>query len=314
MLSKVMRDERGVTLVLVALLLVVLLGAAALSVDVGRLYLERQHLVNACDAAALAGGIELQPNNLAASRIVATARADDAALSNNMPVHEVSFPSDTRLRVDGHQVVQHTFGRILGFASYRVDAYAIVERLQGLSQTSGIVVPWGIPSNDYQAGQEVTVKISQEDSEGGNFYPLALRRSYDTGGSGGAVYNEDIKYGYQGPVAVGDIVSTEPGNMVGPTHQAVVTDTDSLFNRAEEEPWASQTFETATYGNPRVVVVPIVSPMESGRDEVTILGFAAFYVTSCTGKEVTGQFIEYTVPTGSGGGPDYGVSVLRLVE
>ena len=47
-------DEGGQTIVLVALLFVVLMGFAALSLDVGRFYAERRYLQNAVDSAALA--------------------------------------------------------------------------------------------------------------------------------------------------------------------------------------------------------------------------------------------------------------------
>jgi len=306
MLAKLTRDEAGITLVLVALLLVALLGAAALAVDIGRLYLERQHLVNSCDAAALAGGIELP------DQAVATTKAGQAAAANAMPTYQVSFPSTDKLRVDGQEVVQYGFARVLGYQEREVSAYAVVQRTPGVKSTSGVVVPWGIPYSDYQQGEEILLKVGS--GSGGNFYPLALERSLGDGSSGGDIYREDIKYGFQGEIEVGDVVKTEPGKMVGPTSQAVVTDADSLFHRAEQEPWASQTPETATYGNPRVVIVPIVTTLGSGRDEVTILGFAAFYITAATGQTVTGYFIEYTIPSGTPGGPDYGVSVLRLVE
>lgn len=47
-------SERGAVAVLVALLLVVLLGFAALAIDVGRLYAEKVQMQNGADAAALA--------------------------------------------------------------------------------------------------------------------------------------------------------------------------------------------------------------------------------------------------------------------
>src|SRR5258708_36778243 len=47
-------EESGQTIVLVALLFVVLLAFAALSLDVGRFYAERRYLQNAVDSAALA--------------------------------------------------------------------------------------------------------------------------------------------------------------------------------------------------------------------------------------------------------------------
>ena len=52
-------DDRGQTLVQVALMLVVLLGFAALAIDGGLVYAERRHMQNAADAGALAGAREL---------------------------------------------------------------------------------------------------------------------------------------------------------------------------------------------------------------------------------------------------------------
>jgi len=62
------------------------------------------------------------------------------------------------------------------------------------------------------------------------------------------------------------------------------------------------------------VIVPIISPLGGGRMEVEILGFASFWVESCSGQEVTGYFIDYTVPEAGGSGSDYGVSTFRLIE
>ncbi|HEX5396197.1 MAG TPA: pilus assembly protein TadG-related protein, partial [Candidatus Limnocylindria bacterium] len=49
------RSERGQVLVIVALGLVVLLAAAAFTIDLGRRAAEERYLQNAADAAALAG-------------------------------------------------------------------------------------------------------------------------------------------------------------------------------------------------------------------------------------------------------------------
>ncbi len=48
-------NQRGVTVVLVAVLMVVFLGLAALAVDISHLYVVRNELQNAADAGALAG-------------------------------------------------------------------------------------------------------------------------------------------------------------------------------------------------------------------------------------------------------------------
>jgi hypothetical protein len=329
-MMKWVKDERGISLIMAAMLIVVLLGMVALAVDIGRLYVVRQFLVNSCDAAALAGGIELP------DQAKAETKANECADANTMMTHQVSFPADgmtadgpTKIRVDGQLIVQHTFANVLGFSSRQVGAYAVVLKTGSVSWVQGRVVPWGIPwySDDgtpYQHNNGVlyTLKVgSQSDlssgligKTGGNFYPLALQRSLGDGSSGGSVYRHDIMWGFDGTVKVGDVTDTEPGNMVGPTRQAVSTDADSLFKRAQQSPWADDTWDNYDYGNSRIVIVPIISPLGNGRTGVTILGFASFFVQSCTGQEVKGYFLDYTIPGAGGTGPDYGVTTFRLIE
>jgi Flp pilus assembly protein TadG len=50
-----LRDQRGVTIILVAILMFVFLGIAALAIDLSSLYVTRNELQNAADAGALAG-------------------------------------------------------------------------------------------------------------------------------------------------------------------------------------------------------------------------------------------------------------------
>jgi ankyrin repeat protein len=70
---KLLRDQRGVSAVIIALLLVVLLGMAALAIDLGYLYVTRNELQNVADSAALAATRRLgeiyqaMPSNLHAS-------------------------------------------------------------------------------------------------------------------------------------------------------------------------------------------------------------------------------------------------------
>ena len=52
--TKHIKDEDGASAIIVALMLVVLLGAAALVVDLGAAYSKSAKIQNTCDAAALA--------------------------------------------------------------------------------------------------------------------------------------------------------------------------------------------------------------------------------------------------------------------
>lgn len=324
------RKHTGTVLVMVAILLVALLGLMALAVDISRLYIARQFLVNSCDASVLAGGMELPDQNKA------SLMASQCANANTMATYQVSFPADgittqgaTKIRVDGQMNVSYCFANILGYQSRTVSAHAVVLRTSSIGWVNGQAVPWGVPYFDaqgkpyqYDNGVLYTLKTGSHNAltdgstgkVGGNFFPLALERSLGDGSSGARVYSNDIKWGFSGQVAVGDIVSTEPGNMVGPTRQAVISDSDSLFSRATASPWADDTWHNYDYGNPRVVILPIISPLGNGRTDVQILGFGAFWVDSIQGQAVKGYFISYTIPEAGGSGNDYGLSTFRLVE
>lgn len=56
MMNRFIQNEKGNVLVLVALMMVFLLGIAALVTDGGRVYLEKSSLQKALDAAVLGGG------------------------------------------------------------------------------------------------------------------------------------------------------------------------------------------------------------------------------------------------------------------
>jgi len=73
------RDESGQALILFALGLAVLLGMAALTIDVGLAYVARRDMQNAADAAAMAGADALLAGQ---SSVLATNAARDLALQN----------------------------------------------------------------------------------------------------------------------------------------------------------------------------------------------------------------------------------------
>ena len=59
-----LRDERGAVAVMVALLMVPLIGFAAIAIDVAAMWSERQQLQNGADAGALADRPGLCPRHL----------------------------------------------------------------------------------------------------------------------------------------------------------------------------------------------------------------------------------------------------------
>ncbi len=60
--SAKLKSEKGVTAIIVALLIVVFLGIAALAIDIGYLAMAKNQCQNATDAAAMAGARKLSEN------------------------------------------------------------------------------------------------------------------------------------------------------------------------------------------------------------------------------------------------------------
>jgi Flp pilus assembly protein TadG len=118
-------DERGAVAVVLSLLMVPMLGFAAIAVDVGALYAERARLQTAADAAAFAVAQDCARG--ACGDMVGTAtdvvRANDGDATSAPPVLS-SAPLS--VRVTGSTPVEHWFAPVIGFDSTAVSATATV--------------------------------------------------------------------------------------------------------------------------------------------------------------------------------------------
>lgn len=182
--------EKGIVIILVAILMVVIVGMAALAVDVGQLFIARQRAQNVCDAAALAGIWDLVRTDLLSlndREAAATQTAIKTALGNNeltnwrilIPDSEppeegisVEFPTAVQydngtslnvnegeaIRTTGEVLVNFGFARIFGFDKKRVgaSATAIAEQLKELC--SPLKVPIGV-SNLEIFNEDGSVKV-----------------------------------------------------------------------------------------------------------------------------------------------------------
>jgi Flp pilus assembly protein TadG len=140
------RDERGVVLVWASLLLVVLVGFAGFSVDVGHWYLRASRLQNAADAAAM-GGVVLVAADLDQAR--ATAR--QVAGAHGHPAADVQVERGERsnqLRVTIEQRVDNFFVGVFGLRATTIRRTAVAE-YQG---TVAMGSPEPILGNDPERG------------------------------------------------------------------------------------------------------------------------------------------------------------------
>ena len=144
MLTPIRREESGQVLILVALILPMLLGMAALAVDLGNYASERRSLQNSADSIALAASRDLPDSNAA----VASGQA--WATKNGVPRSAVSIsvtpvgPGNPNPKVTvniqkGHNFV---FGRVVGLSNKNVGAHAVAIKTSpgGLAGLS----PWSV--------------------------------------------------------------------------------------------------------------------------------------------------------------------------
>ena len=123
--------ERGATAVVFALLLVPMLGFAAIAVDIGALYAERARLQVAADAAAIAVAQDCSRGNC--GDMLATARAMVAANDGDASAAQPVLNSDPlSVTVTGSTPVEHWFAPVIGHDATGVSATA--------------TVGWGAPS------------------------------------------------------------------------------------------------------------------------------------------------------------------------
>jgi len=140
-------------------------------------------------------------------------------------------------------------------------------------------------------GRLVELKTDHPNSPG-NFYAVAL------GGRGASDYRDNIAYGWEGTVSVGDILTTEPGNMVGPTQQGVnaliAQDPNARMVRDSNGHWIVTSDRYAINESPRIVPIAFFDPTDPpthGRTTFRVASIGAFFIESSDGRSVWGRFI-----------------------
>ncbi len=303
---RVPRNARGQVLVIYTIALVALLGAVALCTDVAVLYFNWGQLQKAADAAAVAGAHYLP--NQAGQGGEAYNTAFAYAAKNGVPssqVVSVTFgANNTQITVKLQRSVNLIFARVLNFLNAPVTVQATAEIQPaggvggilpiGLACTSTDVSTCGTCTQDtslqYQTtdGQmqsvwNCTLKYGQ--IAPGNWEPLAL------GANGANSYRNSLANGYPGTFQINsDIpVSTEPGNMMGPTLQGLgirlgkssyPTGGGSVGGTNQPPPLDSTGSLTTTgASDSRLVLVPMVNYTGAqGKTTVPIMSFALAWI------------------------------------
>lgn len=126
MLERIRRcrqDERGAVLVIVAILMVVFMGLAALAIDVGSFYQAQRQAQSAADAGALAASQDL-PNNPTGAMTDASAYALKNYPSATVPPPSI-YNNNKYIKVTVNAVTPTFFGQIFGITHADVSASAV---------------------------------------------------------------------------------------------------------------------------------------------------------------------------------------------
>lgn len=325
-------NNKGAISILIALSMVVLMGFAAISIDVGWMLHHKSELQNSADAAALAGAIEL-PDKEESKTVVEKYMIDNELGEDRTGITvnhtgdrtyvntagEGSFYFDTKFEgehkviITAHKPIDYFFARI--FNKYDgivcVKSKAIIAPVRNVL---GGLRPFGVVESAWEPDQQVVLKTGAPNEYSGNFYALALKKN-EAGEiiCGGNVYKEMIIDGCPTPYAIGDTVTTETGNMVGPTKSGV----EELIKQCNHSPkCTSLSYQLEC---PRVVLIPLVDTIDvNGRKEITIVGFGQFFVEDVDNKaghtEITGRFIKKVTPGEMDpDAEDFGAIGVRLV-
>jgi len=311
-------DDGAVSVIVAVTISLILLGIAALVIDVGSLYQERGAVQTAVDAAALAGVQEL-PGSV--TNATAKARAYVALNAPSATQIAVTFSSthatnDTIKVVATDPTAQLFFARIWGTQSRPVAASAKACITSPVAYSEGVapigVVPVGGDETQghaygYGWGQASVIKEGGGSGTTGNYGWIDLGQG---GGTGGL---RDILISGGGPGTLGGLMSTVTGNRPSALSSLVDwigTDAHTLADvcSAPDSNGVVHMIHPASdpaEGCHRLILVPIlINPngsgngrydWPSGKKDMKVIGFAQFFVTYAGGTgnnaRVEGMFV-----------------------
>ncbi len=353
-LTRLRRDESGMTYVFVALSFMAFLSASMLAIDLGMLMTARSQAQNSADAGALAGATAFVYDSYTDRTDGGPAKtsAMNAALANQVISGSVSVnPSDVvfqndptgepnRVKVSVYRKAQRgnavstLIARYFGMATADIGATATAEAAPANAMqcvkpftipdkwVERQTPPWD-PTDTYDAydnkgkplaNPDIYIPVGQSGYSGydpsrdrgvqltiragtGNNITPSFYFSIGLGGvTGGAEYRWNIANCNTTVYHPGDLLLSEPGNMVGPTTQGA----QDLIDRDPGAYWdtATNTVKGSPYGqhSPRVFPLPIYDPVyydsgkRNGRNaDLKVANWIGFFLDDVRGNDLFGR-------------------------
>ncbi|MCL6570424.1 MAG: Tad domain-containing protein [Bacillus sp. (in: Bacteria)] len=302
LLKRILKEERGDTLILGAISLMVILAMAGLAIDGSLLYMKKSQLQKEVNAAVLSGAQELTNTE---QIVTDTVQAILDAHNDTTSLSELDIEMGNKLSLTLTKPVNLTFARLFGFEKVDVKAHAAAG-LESIGKAVG-AAPLGIDESiQLEYLTEYKLKVDSSDSLIGNFGILAL------GGPGANTYEENLRIGYQSEIKIGDVIDTQTGNIAGKTRDVV----NQRVNGCSQPPGDYSLRECS-----RIILILVYKPYDFAENQmknIEVTGFAYFYITDpmdVNDTSITGVFIKRA---GSGdfvvGSKDSGAYSIRLTE
>jgi Flp pilus assembly protein TadG len=307
-------DQRGATLVLVALFLVVLMGFAAFCVDAGMLYKTRREMVTSADAASLAGAkayVEALKAGKAENeaKTDAETEASNCAISNKAQgslvtpeVKTITYDGASRKVIEvnvGHNK-EYAFAKVLGFTNKDVMAGAVATWGYVKEVTGGSILPLFCTDSSYALGTTVPLHygkliINEGDvSTGGNwgYFKIGI----------GDAWKDALK----GDLSDCDLSINDPEEGMTGNKQSLIGCIEERMDRCAQE-------KVTMYG-----LVPIIDESgikkETGKLVLPILYFAVFLIedviTDNSGNGSTHADFDYGAGTPINYGSSYEMGTI----
>ncbi len=303
------RNDSGQATVVTLIFLVVLLGMAALVLDIGSWYRADRATQSTADAAALAGAqvLPYDPAN-ASSLALQYANKNGGGLSSSQIHITKSLNDNDTIQVHVSKGANGVFTKLFGVNTVTVGSKATARA--SLMQSAQYVAPIGVNLKHdklkgttgcpcFGAGNMTTIPLGKNGAPG-SFDLLNIDGS--KGGTGGQTLADWILHGYSGYLPIGSYLS----------------DTGAKWNDSLVQNALEQRMHTT-------LLFPVYDILTgSGANAVYhVVGWVGFYLTGHTANgssgSITGYFtqvvwdgIESTASDGSN--PDLGARVVKLVD
>lgn len=323
-------NEHGAVSVITAIMMVALLGFAAIAIDVGMMYSERAQLQNGADSAAMAVANNCAKGACGPYGTTAGALANLNAVDGKTKTDSVTFPAPGSVKVDvssrdaaGDNFIRLAFANIFGISTTTVGATATAS----WGGVSSGVVPFPITFSDCQFDLSGEMQLLQYHQTGAQACGRGASGLIIPGGFGWLVQDS-------GTCTVTINLNSEGGIVGSRTGTSPPSGCDTILSQ-----WKSK----INAGQPPVAFFPVYDG-ESGSGSggtFHIRGFAAFEVhgwkftgsdstlefnntgftpssLNCTGscRGIVGKFVRYVALDSAftPGGPNLGLSVIQLTQ